>query len=230
MIARWLKRTGSRRIVLFLNGCGMDERVVAHLVPPADCDLLMVHNYADLRVPSEAVTCLDSGATVVLAAWSMGVWAAGALADRAGSISGSVAVNGTSLPIHDLYGIPPTVYRATVAGFSEENCRSFYRRMCGSGEPLRRFLQSAPARDLADQHNELAAVETLATAPDALPAFPFNAAVVAARDRIIPTANMQRFWAEHGGCRVVDMPHYPFFDIAWEELIHEATEDRQEPR
>lgn len=223
MQARWVRHNGSAQVILFMNGCGMDERVVARMAQPAGRDMLMVFNYTDLGVPDAVHDLLDSGATITLVAWSMGVWAAGALADKMERISGSVAVNGTASPLNDLYGIPPVLYRATVAGFSEENCRSFYRRMCGTADNLRRFLESAPDRSLADQHAELAAIETLAAAPTALPAFPFRSAIVASQDRIIPTANMQRFWAEHGGCRTVDMPHYPFFHLSWEELIADAA-------
>ena len=223
MQAQWIQRNGRRQVILFLNGCCMDARILAHAPPPEEWDMLMVVNYADIHVPAEVSTCLGSGATVVVVAWSMGVWAAGALTRAADKVSGSVAVNGTAMPVHNIYGIPPALYHATVTGFSEENRRSFYRRMCDTPDNLRRFLASAPARDLADQHNELAAIETLATAPTAVPAFPFKSALVGARDRIIPTVNQRRFWDEHGGCRTVDMPHFPFFHLSWKELIAHAV-------
>jgi biotin synthesis protein BioG len=223
MQAQWVKREGNSRLVVFFNGCGMDARVTVHAAPPPDWDMLMLSNYRDLQVPAEAIECLDSGATVILAAWSMGVWAAGTLAAKSGRFAGSVAVNGTSTPIHDLHGIPPLVYHATVTGFSEDTRRSFYRRMCGRQDDLRRFMEHAPARELADQRAELAAIETLATAKPALPPFPFKSAVVGTQDRIIPASNLQRYWEQHGGCRAIEMPHFPFFHLSWKELIAHAT-------
>jgi biotin synthesis protein BioG len=223
MRAQWITHNGSKQIVLFLNGCGMDARILTHTPPPEEWDMLMLFNYQDLLLPAEAHECLYSGATVVLVAWSMGVWAAGTLADRADRFAGSVAINGTATPVHDLHGIPPVLYHATVTGFSEENRRSFYRRMCGSPDNLRRFLESAPERDISDQHNELAAIEAQATSPTAVPSFPFKSVIVGMQDRIIPSVNMQRFWEERGGCCTTDMPHFPFFHLSWKKLITHAV-------
>lgn len=223
MKASWAGRSGSGNVILFLNGWGMDAGTIAHAPLPHGWDMLMLFDYSDLSLPAEASGCLRSDSRVVLAAWSMGVWAAGTLTPFAGAISGSIAINGTQKPVDDLYGIPPALYRATVASFSETNRLSFYRRMCGNRENLDRFMKSPPERELADQHAELAAIERLATADAAIPPFPFRRAVVGSGDRITPPANQERFWAAHGGYAVKDMPHFPFFHMTWEAIIASAT-------
>jgi pimeloyl-[acyl-carrier protein] methyl ester esterase len=222
MQAIWTRKTGSSRVILFMNGWGMDAAILTHAPTPEGWDMLMICDYSDLRVPSEATACLDSESTVVLAAWSMGVWAAGTLTPFAGRIAGSVAVNGTAAPVDDLYGIPPAIYRATVASFSETNRMSFYRRMCGGAGALQRFLTAAPQRGIADQHAELAAIERLAPNSTLTP-FPFRKAVVGSRDMIIPSVNQQRFWNRRGDCRVADVPHFPFFHLSLNQLIADAT-------
>lgn len=225
MKASWAGRTCSRNVILFLNGWGMDVSTIAHAPLPEGWDMLMLFNYSDLSLPDDVPGCLQSNARVVLVAWSMGVWAAGALTPFAGAMSGSIAINGTPMPVHDLYGIPPELYRATVDSFSETSRLSFYRRMCGNRENLDRFMKSPPAREQADQHAELAAIERLAVADGAVAPFPFRRAVVGSGDRIVPPANQERFWTAHGGCDVRDMPHFPFFHMTWEAIIARATDN-----
>jgi biotin synthesis protein BioG len=223
MQAFWTRRSGNGRVLLFLNGCGMDARILGHAALPEAWDVLTLFNYADMSVPAEVHECMESGATVFLAGWSMGVWAAGALAPYAGRVTGSAAINGTGMPIHDRYGIPPAIYRATVESFSLTNRLSFYRRMCGRQEDLQRFLMSAPERSVADQHAELSALEKHVPGQTVADLFPFRRAIVGSQDKIIPAANQERFWAEHGGCRLVDMPHFPFFHLSWKEIIEDAA-------
>jgi biotin synthesis protein BioG len=201
----------------------MDARILDHSAMPEGWDVLTLFNYSDMTVPAEAHECIDSGATVLLAGWSMGVWAAGAFASCAGRFAGSVAINGTGMPIHGQYGIPPAIYRATVESFSAVNRLSFYRRMCGKQQDLQRFLASAPERSVADQHTELSTIERRVSEQTNTAIFPFRKAIVGSQDRIVPAVNQERFWADRGGCCVVDMPHFPFFHMSWEEMLKDAA-------
>ena len=47
MEINWLKRTGSREIVLFFNGWGMDQRAVSHV--EGEMDVCEVHDYRDIE-------------------------------------------------------------------------------------------------------------------------------------------------------------------------------------
>ena len=130
MKMQWVKRDDSPGLILFLNGWGMNGGTVT-AKPPTDWDLATFFDYRDLEIGESARRLPEKYATVVLVAWSMGVWAAGVFAPQAGKIAASVAVNGTSRPIDDEYGIPAVLYEKTVRHFSEKSRASFTRRMCG---------------------------------------------------------------------------------------------------
>ena len=219
MTCEWIRQEGKGRLILFLNGWGMDGGVVSHMGVPAGWDLLMVYDYT--RVAAVAVP--GGYERVVMVAWSMGVWAAGvALAGRAGEIDRAVAINGTGCPIDERLGIAPSLYRGTMEGFSALTRDSFYRRMCGSGDKLNRFMQSPPARGVEDQGRELEGILEQAAGQDGRSVYPFDEVLIGAKDRIMRPENQQRFWEERAPCRVVEMPHYPFFDVTWEALIGEG--------
>jgi pimeloyl-[acyl-carrier protein] methyl ester esterase len=221
MKAHWTRTPGNGQVILFLNGWGMDPTTLSHAQVPVGWDLLMLYDYRDLHLPADVAQCMASYPTVILVAWSMGVWAARKLAPQAARLAGSLAINGTPHPIHDELGIPRALYKATVASYSEQSRQSFYRRMCGAAPALQRFMAASPARSLADQHEELAAIETF-SADSHAPGFPFLSAWVGLRDRIVPPENQRRFWEQRTRYQTLEMPHFPFFHVQWEELIAHA--------
>jgi len=240
----WIRKEGGDRLLVFLNGWGMDGRLFDQAPVPAGWDVVMFHNYVDIGPAADVTESYDH---VVMVAWSMGVWAAGGafrhLADR---IDRSVAINGTACPIHDRYGIPPAFYSATEENYSAGTRESFYRRMCHTGDRLRRFLAAQPLRSIEDQARELTAIRERAedsgsaepcppvahtthggrdsVEPFADHAYPFDEAIIGAQDRIMRARNQQRFWEGKATCRTIDMPHYPFFDITWEEILGDAAD------
>ena len=187
----------------------------------------------------------------------MGVWAAGeAFGHLEGEIDRAIAINGTSCPIDDRFGIPTAFYRATEEDYSAGTRDSFYRRMCHTDDRLQRFLAHPPARTIEDQARELTAIrervfhpgspgglalpgedETKEVGRGSLPApgavspirtprtchYPFDEVLIGAQDRIMRVRNQQQSWEGKAPCRVIDMPHYPFFDITWEEILGDDT-------
>jgi len=227
MRSHWIRCDHNAELIVFLNGWGMDGRCLAHLPPPPGWDLLMVYNYTQRDTPAEAAVLRTRYDRVVMIAWSMGVWAAGeAFASHADVFDRAVAINGTACPIDDRYGISPALYRAMADGFSEKTRNSFYRRMCHSEETLRRFLTAPPARSIEDQGLELHAILDRVEKAAAAPVYPFDEVLIGARDRIMRPENQKRFWADQAPCRILSMPHYPFLDVTWKELLCDATARR----
>lgn len=222
MILRWLARGRAGRLLVFFNGWGMDERVVAGLAPPRASDLLEIHDYADLDA-GELERAVGPYPSFSLVAWSLGVWAAAAVCAGLRRVpERAIAINGTCRPIDDEFGIPPALFRATAERYSQASRDSFVRRMCGSPEALAGFHGRAPLRDLANQGAELRALERAAATP-APPAL-FSLAIVGRHDRIMPPGNQQRFWGPVAPVTTLDIPHYPFFGLcSWEEIIGGAT-------
>jgi len=228
MEGHWAKNDGDRNLTVFLNGWGMDACILEQAPPPDGWDMLMFYDYTRLDTAPDLAPLVAPYDRVVLVAWSMGVWAAGeSFAVSAGIFDRAVAVNGTAKPIDARYGISPDVYRATMDGFSEETRRAFYRRMCHSRDTLRRFIAAPPCRSVESQREELAAILHRSRKEADTAAYPFDEAFVGTKDRIMLAENQKRFWSSvDTPCTVRDMPHYPFADLTWEELLANAADRR----
>ena len=163
--------------MLFFNGWGMDEHVVAHLECDDAWDVLMACDYRDLRsanfsLHQQTKVCtpeqpLNFAGTVhnkeiVVICWSMGVWAYACVsAELKINPAHVIAINGTPQPIHAEFGIAPDVYQATLDQFDEAGREKFFKRMCGSSAMFERFNRQRPQRSLAEQAEELASIQTM---------------------------------------------------------------------
>jgi pimeloyl-[acyl-carrier protein] methyl ester esterase len=221
----WLVQEGHPRLLLFFNGWGMDERLLAMIAPPAGRDLLAVDDYTDLQDADAVRTAVSRYPAADLVAWSMGVWAAATVFGSAEARFGkAVAVNGTGRPIDDEYGIPAGLFRATVDNFSERTRDSFFRRMCDGRDACGEFLPHAPLRDVEDQRRELLALSRDA-GEGVPPPGPFTSAVIGARDRIMPPESQCRYWQGVVPCRTANLPHLPFSRRSgWREILGETDE------
>ena len=220
MRLHWHLREGQPRLLVFFNGWGMDERILAMIDPPAGRDLLAVCDYTDLHGADAVQAAVAHYPEADLVAWSMGVWAAATVFARAAVRFGrAVAVNGTGRPIDDECGIPAGLFHATLDGFSERARDSFFRRMCDGRDTCGEFLPHAPLRDVDDQRRELIALARDAVSGVQSPG-PFTSAVVGSRDRIIPPENQVRYWQGLIPCRTVNLPHLPFSRrTGWREIL-----------
>lgn len=200
----------------------MDEIPLSPLASH-EWDVLMFCNYVDLVPDIDLGDLFASYAEIVLISWSMGVWAGQQLfRPYREKLSAGLAINGTLCPIHDRFGIPEDVVRATLAHFDEKGRLKFYHRMCRDRELYRAFLARQPRRSLADQKLELA--HLLETAGCDLEEIPlYRRVLVADHDFIMPTANQLNYWAGKK-VRQVDGYHFLFYAYqSWDELVREAA-------
>lgn len=220
MRLHWQVREEHPRLLVFFNGWGMDQRLLAMIAPPAGRDLLAVCDYTDLQGADAVRAAVARYPAAELVAWSMGVWAAATVFGAAGArFDTAVAVNGTGRPIDDEYGIPTGLFHATLESFSERARDSFFRRMCDGRDACGEFIPYAPLRDVEDQRRELFALAGRAAA-GLPPPGPFTSAVVGTRDRIMPPENQVRYWQGVIPCRTVRLPHLPFSRRAgWPEIL-----------
>lgn len=225
MKAEWIVRKGSRNLLLFFNGWGMDRRVADwHVLAwPDDSgrDITVLYDYRDLSLPGWLGEAMAEADSVDLVAWSLGVWAA----SNAGleRIDRAVAVNGTPFPVDAERGIPPEIFRGTLEGWNDENRKRFERRMM-SGVPAEVFEAVRSVRLSADQQEELRLIgEAIARCPvKSSASWKFSTAVIGGRDLIFTPENQRRAWLEAGVIvtEIAVMPHFPFTHIAgWRELF-----------
>ncbi|GAK51104.1 hypothetical protein U14_02346 [Candidatus Moduliflexus flocculans] len=239
----WIQQRHNSRLLLFFNGWGMDEHAVAHLecddwdvLTVCDyrdldrCDSPPGRGWGGLSAGNLFTSTphpqpLPGGEFAVMLrdinykeiaviCWSMGVWAyARVSAELQIQPVRVIAINGTPQPIHADFGIAPDAYQATLDHFDEAGREKFFKRMCGSAALFRRFNQQRPQRGLAEQAEELAAIQAASVvAKERIPLLGGELiALISAHDRIMPTANQQRYWEGRAQCVLLDAPHYPFF-------------------
>ena len=112
MRIEWLNKKGSDRVIVFFHGWGMDAAGVSHL--QIEDDVLMCYDYRSLDF---AFPDLGYYRCIYVVAWSMGVWAADRVISRLEmKPERCVALNGTTRPVDDEYGIPVKIYELTEKG------------------------------------------------------------------------------------------------------------------
>ncbi len=225
MKTAWLRKEGSRKLLLFFSGWGMDDRIARHLLEASipggfDSDLLAFHDYRTLELESGVSEELARYSQVALIAWSFGVWAA----EHAGlaRVDRALAINGTLHPVHPRFGIAPEVFQATLATYSEENRSRFNRRMCGTSEALALFAAISPDRTALDQLEELQLLEAELRLRRGKVAnnWHYTHALIGGRDMIFPAGQQCAAWRGVPQTLISDMPHFPFFHFTdFQELL-----------
>ena len=213
---------GSEALLLFFTGWGTTPEVAKHLSLPVGWDYCAFHDYRDLSTPLPRFREYQK---VYLLGWSMGVWAADRLAGRLPKVDRAVAINGTPVPMHDVYGIPIAHFEGTLRNLDEMNREKFDRRMVG-GKKLLEVYKTFHARSTEDLKSELQGVydqvkgisdtEALTTGLE------WTKALISERDLIVPPANQRAFWDAAGVETelLAGEGHYPFLSYSsWEGLL-----------
>lgn len=215
MRIEYLQR-GKPNLIVYFAGWGTPPSVVSHLELGDQYDLLICYDYRDLQLDFD----FSPYQQIYLVAWSMGVWVAEQVMQQI-PLSKAIAINGTSFPSDDQFGIPKQIFTGTLAGLDEANRHKFERRMCQSKALLADYQQRADYRSLADIYQELA---YLAEQIELRPQVPFNwdIAWIATQDRIFPVENQRAYWQDRCQIRTIEAGHYAFpYLKTWQALWQE---------
>lgn len=206
----------AERLLIFFAGWSAAPELFTRLKTGDDRDVMLCYDYREMAFEER----LSAYKEIDVVAWSMGVrMAEYVLADRY-TIGTAIAINGTSRPVDDAYGIPEKIFKGTLDNLTAEGLKRFNRRMCGSREILAEY-EAYPSRPLEEVQEELAAIYHRVARPadtEESP-FPWTRAIIGSDDRIFPAANQHAWWDSR--CRVteIDAPHYPFYLWKqWNEL------------
>lgn len=224
MIQDFISNEGKKGLSLFFAGWGMDKRPFGSLACK-DMDIMICYDYTDTGFDYRLI---ERYGTIMITAWSMGVWAAGkiipCLKAKGKEITRATAINGTLLPVSDLYGIPEKIFSGTLEGFSEKTLTKFRRRMCGDTANYELFMSGAPLRSIGSLHDELASIYKTATSENSSKGLDdttcaetikaecqgnWSDAIICTKDRIFPANNQIRFWTDAGiSYELTDRTHY----------------------
>lgn len=202
------KNEGTSRLLLFFAGWGAEPSMFKYhglTEGEGTYDILMFYDYRSLDFDRSLT---DGYGTVMVLAWSMGVWAAGQVLSDLSLTGIRIAVNGTPYPVHDSYGIPETIFDGTLAMLSDRTLYKFRRRMCGSQAALDELLGRPLSRPLAELREELAAIGDAVHLSAPRP-FTWTGAIVGLQDMIYPAANQRNAWETLGvPVSETDIPHW----------------------
>lgn len=222
----WINRQPSaRRLILIFAGWGMDEKPFAGISKPG-YDIAVIWGLLDDEFPIPATTIEHYDETCILA-WSFGVFQASRILPRLSlpNVTLTLAVNGSPWPVHASYGIPPSIFSATVENLSPASLSRFYRRMAGNSETFRRFNASCPDRSVDELRAELLRVASLASSEEPPASFVWDRVLIGERDSIFPPGNLKNAWSESTSAIYVDpaLPHLPH----WQLIIDRYITDKE---
>ncbi|MEW6517540.1 MAG: pimeloyl-ACP methyl esterase BioG family protein [candidate division FCPU426 bacterium] len=219
MKSHWLFQQGRPELILFFNGWGMDPRPLGHLAC-REYDVLELHGYDARDLPASALAAWPRYGRIHVAAWSLGVWMAGAVRAQLPSHARlALAVNGTLRPVDGRYGIAPGIFQQTLESWSPEVRGQFYANCFDRPEEAERFSACAPERSVEDQQQELGWLWS-GILRDPEPAAGFAAAFIGRRDLIFTARNQLRFWQDRCPHQAQTCGHFPFFAwSSWEDVL-----------
>ncbi len=152
-------------------------------------DVAVCHSFTSFSLPEGM---LDRYPTVVVYAWSFGVFAAmRALQGR--RVTAAYALNGTGRPVHPILGIHPDIFHGTLAGLNPRNLAKFRRRMVADSAQMQALAPMLdPSPDIEALASQLRAIEAEPSdGPDTLP---WRRVFISEDDRIIPPSSQRAYW------------------------------------
>jgi pimeloyl-[acyl-carrier protein] methyl ester esterase len=212
----WINKANNSSCILFFNGWGMDGNVVSHLNPD-DYDILMLNNYNPVTSINED---LVSYRNVFIVAWSLGVWAAvrsSWLSEI--KIKRAIAINGTPLPVDDIYGINSKVFNDTLNTLTEMSYKNFSIRMFGGVKLYRQNLIRLSAINFSSQREELLGISNQISGQEH-GMLEFDTAIFGNNDLIFTSHNQKNYWDHRARVVELNISHYPFgLFNSWAEII-----------
>ncbi len=208
MISKWINRKGNSSLILFFNGWGMDENVLSDM-NHVGFDVLMIYDYTS---PQLILPDISNYSQKILIAWSMGVWAASEANIEADI---RIAINGTPMPVDDVYGINVNRVLGTIDNWSSTSARKFNIRMMGGNE-MNNQQHLLPQRSIDSQKVELQSIYNRASG------YPtkWDKAIIGSIDLIFSTQNQQNYWCNKAEIALIEMPHWPFGKFNnWQSII-----------
>ncbi len=212
--------TSTNNLIIFFAGWGMSPAPFTFLASEKS-DVLIFFDYITDEIPIDLPKLLNSYQQIDLIAWSLGVAIANEIMQPyQAQLQTATAINGTIMPIHDNYGIPPAIFSATIDNLLDGGIAGFYRRMCKTPPIRKRFMATPPKREPTDLKNELIALYNKFnnnTPKDCI----FNQAIISTDDKIVPPDNQAGCWSHFNvPYSLLKAPHFPFYEWStWRKII-----------
>jgi biotin synthesis protein BioG len=216
----WLNKQNNKNLIVFFAGWSFDEKPFIAL----DCgenDVLIVYDYNSLFIP-EDLKNFSSYENKTLITWSMGVFVACKLKNLFADFDKKIAINGTTSPVDDIYGIPVRMFELTLKHAQKGLEGKFYQNLFSTEEKYQLYSTYPVQRSIENRVSELENLYTLIKNEKELDGIGFyDLAIVSDYDKIIPPKN-QIECHKKNSTPVITVPygHFVYYEFAsWEELI-----------
>lgn len=220
MKANWLNKQNNKKLLVFMAGWSFDYNPFK-MTACGDYDVLFVYDYNNINPPKE----FDSFAQYEqknLIAWSMGVFAAYLHKDLFDGFDNKIAVNGTTTPVDDNFGIPVKIFELTLKHARKGLEGKFYQNVFQTLAEYEKYCQNPVQRSIDNRVSELENLYSLIKNRDGANNERFyDIAIVCDYDKIIPPLNQKE---SHKRCStpIISLPygHNPFYNFAeWDDII-----------
>ncbi len=212
MKSYWLnKKEENDKLILFLNGWGMNETPVKHL-KCEDYDVLILYDYNDFAFDFSGLN-FSKYREKNLIAWSMGVYVSNMFKNIFSDFNKKIAINGTNKMIDNQFGIAKKIYDITIKLFNNKTCEKFIQNMFDDDKIPNYITISRPLENLK---NELVAIKEISLKEN----LSFDFALVSLSDKIISSKNQLAFWENKTIIKKINSSHCPFELFSkWSDLL-----------
>lgn len=192
----------SKKLILFFNGWGMDERPL--LLLKSSYDILHVFDYNNLDFsPNIEFSKYEK---IVLIAFSAGVFVTALVHDKLPKLNFKIAVNGTLNLFSNEFGVPDNIL-SQMKALTLENALEFRKNFIEDKTQLDLFNSNQPLRTLESSLSELARLEDYPECSD----FEYNKVIISRNDEIIPSRNQVSAWGDYKNINFIDGGHFIFY-------------------
>ena len=198
-----LNKQNNPDLIIFFSGWGTDENMFKS-VSPDNYDVIMFCDYREFSLPDFDFSGYKN---IYLIAWSMGVLMSQALELN---YAQKIAINGTSLPVNDNFGIPEKVYDITINNFNDTTNRKFAPKI-GMNYELTRTNEELKEELIKIKEFQKSADNNLSN---------FDKAIISTEDKIFPYKNQKAFWQNQNvEIKEFEAAHYIKFN-SWSEVLN----------
>ncbi len=211
----WLNKSGNPELVIFFAGWSFDAEPFKFLKTDG-VDVVVVYDYRDLKFDLD----FSGYEKYHLVTWSMGVYIAPLLRDVLPEFNTAVALNGTTTPIDNEFGIPVRTFDLTLK-YAEEGLKGkFYQNVFFDEEQVQKYWANPVNRTIDDRVEELQALKSWIYDKPALADGFYKKAFVSDHDKIIPPKNQRNAWQKLGvPVTALADGHFPFYNFtSWKEI------------
>ncbi|MFI3322141.1 MAG: DUF452 family protein [Rikenellaceae bacterium] len=212
MVIEWVKREeNNTKLVIFFSGWSCEIAQFKDILCFDGSDTLFISDYREITDFRYSEYSKYSDVKVV--AWSFGVFIASLIKMPPNWLK--IAINGTLLPVNNLYGIPEKGFELTLKSIIKGGITKFNTRISRGVE---HYFKST-TKDNKSLFDELENLYIESKRKESINK-KWDVAVICTTDLIFPAENQRNFWQENGVKKIIEfnLPHYPFIPEFLTEL------------